>query len=138
MHREAGKEQVAKVHCDGRGAVHIGPEPCAGLREGVGEALAGERAGVRPRHSFAGRSKVRDGTQAFDQTNDNHRGRPAWLTSCGERGVRAYRQGRTTDDGFVVAIESDRGTNTASGRPLCGGDRAAHPTGYYRAFGYKC
>ena len=26
-------------------AIHIGPEPCAGIREGVGEASAGERAG---------------------------------------------------------------------------------------------
>ncbi len=27
-----------KVHCDEVVANHIGPEPCAGLREGVGEA----------------------------------------------------------------------------------------------------
>lgn len=26
-------------------AIHIGPEPCAGIREGVGEASVGERAG---------------------------------------------------------------------------------------------
>jgi hypothetical protein len=26
-------------------ATHIGPEPCAGIREGVGEASAGERIG---------------------------------------------------------------------------------------------
>ena len=26
-------------------ATHIGPEPCAGVREGVGEALVGEHAG---------------------------------------------------------------------------------------------
>jgi hypothetical protein len=26
-------------------AIHIGPEPCAGVREGVGEASAGGRAG---------------------------------------------------------------------------------------------
>ena len=34
-----------QVHCDEGVAIHIGPEPCAGLREGVGEASAGERAG---------------------------------------------------------------------------------------------
>ena len=28
-------------------AIHIGPEPCAGIREGVGEASVGERAGPR-------------------------------------------------------------------------------------------
>jgi hypothetical protein len=34
-----------QVHCDEGVAIHIGPEPCAGAREGVGEASAGERIG---------------------------------------------------------------------------------------------
>jgi hypothetical protein len=34
-----------KVHCDEGVANHIGPKPCAGAREGVGEASAGERIG---------------------------------------------------------------------------------------------
>jgi len=34
-----------QVHYDEGIANHIGPEPCAGLREDVGEASAGERAG---------------------------------------------------------------------------------------------
>jgi hypothetical protein len=34
-----------QVHCDEGAAIHIGPEPCAGIREGVGEASAGERIG---------------------------------------------------------------------------------------------
>ena len=34
-----------QVHCDEGVAIHIGPEPCAGVREGVGEASAGERIG---------------------------------------------------------------------------------------------
>ena len=34
-----------QVLCDEGVAIHIGPEPCAGVREGVGEASAGERAG---------------------------------------------------------------------------------------------
>jgi len=34
-----------KVHCDEGVAIHIGPEPCAGIREDVGEASAGVRAG---------------------------------------------------------------------------------------------
>jgi hypothetical protein len=34
-----------KVHCDEGVAIHIGPEPCAGVREDVGEASAGVRAG---------------------------------------------------------------------------------------------
>ena len=34
-----------QVHYDEGIANHIGPEPCAGTREDVGEASAGERAG---------------------------------------------------------------------------------------------
>ena len=34
-----------QVHCDEGIANHIGPEPCAGIREDFGEASAGERAG---------------------------------------------------------------------------------------------
>ena len=34
-----------RVHYDEGVANHIGPEPCAGIREDVGEASVGERAG---------------------------------------------------------------------------------------------
>ena len=34
-----------QVHCEEGVAIHIGPEPCAGAREGVGEASAGESIG---------------------------------------------------------------------------------------------
>ena len=34
-----------QVHCDEGVAPHIGPKPGAGIREDVGEASAGERAG---------------------------------------------------------------------------------------------
>ena len=34
-----------QVHCDEGAAIRIGPEPCAGIGEGVGEASAGERIG---------------------------------------------------------------------------------------------
>jgi hypothetical protein len=45
VRRETGKEEVVRVHYDEGVANHIGPEPCAGIREGVGEASAGVRAG---------------------------------------------------------------------------------------------
>ena len=32
-----------KVHCDEGIAIHVAPDPCAGVREDVGEASAGER-----------------------------------------------------------------------------------------------
>ena len=34
-----------RVHYDEGTAIHIGPEPCGGTREGIGEASAGDRAG---------------------------------------------------------------------------------------------
>jgi hypothetical protein len=34
-----------QVHNDEGVATHIGPEPCAGIREDVGEALAGDCIG---------------------------------------------------------------------------------------------
>ena len=34
-----------RVHCDEGIANHIDPEPCAGFREGAGEASAGDRIG---------------------------------------------------------------------------------------------
>lgn len=34
-----------EVHYDEGVAIHIGPEPCVGIREGVGEASAGECIG---------------------------------------------------------------------------------------------
>ena len=34
-----------KVHCDEGVATHVAPDPCAGVREDVGEASVGERIG---------------------------------------------------------------------------------------------
>ena len=50
-----------QVHCDEGVAIRIGPEPCAGIREGVGEASAGVRAGQplsRDRKHFPGADAV--------------------------------------------------------------------------------
>jgi hypothetical protein len=45
-----------RVHCDEGVASHIGPEPCAGIREGAGEASVGERVGqpLSPEITFLG------------------------------------------------------------------------------------
>lgn len=42
---ETGKEQAVQVRCNEGVAIRIGPEPCVGVREGDGEASAGERIG---------------------------------------------------------------------------------------------
>jgi hypothetical protein len=50
-----------RVHYDEGVANHIGPEPCAGVRENVGEASAGERIGQplsRDRRAILGADAV--------------------------------------------------------------------------------
>ena len=43
--RETGKKSVVRVHHGEGVAIHIDPESCADAREGIGEALTGERIG---------------------------------------------------------------------------------------------
>jgi len=43
---------VVRVHYDEDLASHIGPKPCAGTREDVGEASAGERVGQPLSHEI--------------------------------------------------------------------------------------
>jgi hypothetical protein len=45
-----------QVHYDEGIANHIGPEPCAGIREDVGEASVGERTGQPLSRGAPGRS----------------------------------------------------------------------------------
>jgi hypothetical protein len=44
-----------QVHYDEGIANHIGPEPCADIREDVGEASVGERAGQLRDDDYGGR-----------------------------------------------------------------------------------
>jgi hypothetical protein len=45
VRRETGKEWVVRVHYGEGIAIHIGPKPCARVREDAREASAGERIG---------------------------------------------------------------------------------------------
>src|SRR5579864_1769345 len=51
VRRETGKKSVVRVHHGEGVAIHIDPESCADAREGIGEALTGERIGqaIEPR-----------------------------------------------------------------------------------------
>lgn len=70
-----------KVHCNEGVAIHIGPEPCMGLREEIGEASAGEYIG-QP----LSRENLRlSGADVFKITESNmggalceHLSNPAW------------------------------------------------------------
>jgi hypothetical protein len=54
VRRETGKEQTVQVPYGEGVAIHIGPEPCADVRKGVGEALAGgvHRPAIEPRKTY--------------------------------------------------------------------------------------
>ena len=71
-----------QVHYDEGIAIHIGPEPCAGVREGVGEASAGECIGQplsRESHFISGADAVNVGGRQHGRAR--HRERPdgpAW------------------------------------------------------------
>ena len=72
-----------KVHCDEDLASHIGPESCAGAREGVGEALTGECVGQplsRERVLFPG-------ADAVPMSEGN-------MDGCANASARTTRRGR--------------------------------------------
>ena len=74
-----------QVHCDEGIASHIGPKPCADIREDVGEASAGVRAGQpwsRERKLFPGADAV---CVAEGSTS-----------ACAIASARATRRGRRT------------------------------------------
>ena len=84
VRRETGKEQVVQVHYDEGVAIRIGPEPCAGIREGVGEASAGVCAG-QPSSRESG---LYSGADAVLLAEGNTEGRAiasAWTTRRGRR-----------------------------------------------------
>ena len=84
VRRETGKEEVVQVHCDEGVANHIGPEPCAVIREGVGEASVGERTGQplsRDRKCVPGADTV----SAVEGKTDGRAIASAWRTRRGRR-----------------------------------------------------
>jgi hypothetical protein len=56
-----------QVHCDEGVAIHIGPEPCVGIREDAGEASAGEHPGQPLSHE----SKIVSGADVVRITEGN-------------------------------------------------------------------
>ena len=96
-----------QVHYDEGIANHIGPEPCAGIREEVGEASAGERAGQplsRDRKLIPGADAVcvvegNMSKSANASTWATRRGRRTWHA----RMLRAREPGDPTSDHRRVA-----------------------------------
>jgi hypothetical protein len=97
-----------QVPCDEGIANHIGPKPCAGIREGVGEASAGVHAGQplsRDRKLFLGADAV-----CVAEGN---------TSACATASARATRRGRRTWHARTLlvrepgALESDQSRHWA-------------------------
>jgi len=97
-----------KVHCDEGVANHIGPEPCAGVREGVGEASVGVRIGQplsRERLDIPG-------ADTFPPVEGDTDGRVI---------ASACRPGAVLEPGmYGSSLYGNRETSFSAGRPLAG------------------
>jgi len=83
-----------QVHCDEAVAIRIGPEPCAGIRDDVGEASAGECVGQplsRERNLVPGADAVywaegHAGGRAIASVHPTRRGLRPWHASPSRHG----------------------------------------------------
>lgn len=66
--------------------IHIGPEPCVGIREGAGEASAGERTGQPLSREI--RNVL--GADVFDNAEGNTGGRVSTSARTARRGRRTW------------------------------------------------
>jgi hypothetical protein len=73
-----------QVHYDEGVAIHVGPEPCVRVREGTGEASAGERIGQplsRERYS----PRAADAVRRAEGNRDGRVSASACAPRCGQR-----------------------------------------------------
>jgi hypothetical protein len=72
-----------QVHCDEGVAIHIGPEPCAGAREGRRRSVGrGEhRPAIEPRKVISGADTV----SYVEGNTDRRTNASAWTTRRGQR-----------------------------------------------------
>ena len=75
-----------EVHCDEGIAIHIGPEPCGGLREVVAEASVGERIG----QPLSRVNKIVPSADVFRITEGNMDGRANASACLARRGRRPW------------------------------------------------
>ena len=101
-----------QVHCDEGVANYIGPKPCAGVREEVGEASVGERAGQplsRENWNFLGADAVDNAEgetsgRAIASVLMTRRGRRTWhARTLFVREPGDLRVGHTSSQGGGVA-----------------------------------
>ena len=87
-------------------ASHIGPEPCAGIREGVGEASAGEHTG----QPWSRENLSNPGADVFEITEGNMGGRDiasVRLTRRGRRPWHVWKLPAREPGGLGVGLRQD-------------------------------
>lgn len=89
-----------QVHCDEGIANHIGPEPCAGHREVVGEASVGKRAG----QPLSCDSCAIPGADAVENAEGNKKGRVNASASTTRRGLRPGTHGRSLHGDREISV----------------------------------
>ena len=77
---------MVQVHHDEGVAIHIGPEPCVGAREGAGEASAGERTG----QPLSRENTLFPGANVVPLTEGNTDGRDIASAQTARRGRRHW------------------------------------------------
>jgi hypothetical protein len=100
------------VHCDEGVAIRIGPEPCAGAREGTGEASVGECTGQplsRERHMVPG-------ADAVEWAEGNTYGRDS-------ASVRMARRGRRPWHVQTLLVSGNRESSRSTARSKAAGPR---------------
>ena len=75
-----------RVHCDEGVAIRIGPEPCAGAREGTGEASVGECIG----QPLSRERLLIPGADAVERAEGNTYGRDSASARMARRGRRPW------------------------------------------------
>jgi hypothetical protein len=111
VRRETGKEYRVQVPYGEGVALHIGPEPCADVRKGVGEASAGERTG----QPLNGERPIIPGADTVPNVEGHTQG----------RATRERLDGPAWSQTLACAEASCTGTGRSHGRPAAFVMRAA-------------
>jgi hypothetical protein len=101
-----------RVHYDEGVAIRIGPEPCAGVREGTGEASVGECTG----QPLSRERLMIPGADAVEWAEGNTYGRDS-------ASVRMARRGRRPWHVQTLLVSGNRESSRSTARSMAAGPR---------------